>query len=260
MFDLHPIRTHPWLAHLEHHAEIGSTNDRALELSATEDLPTPALVLADRQNAGRGRGTNRWWSADGALTFSLVLDPEQIAVPTQRWPQVSLTAAVAIVSALEPFAPSVRFGVKWPNDVHAEGRKISGILVEVPNHPGRVGRRIILGIGINVNNSWQSAPEELRAVGTALTDLTGTAHSMTDVLLGLLDELQTRLGQLSQSDARLVDAWQSLCVLRGRQVEVDLGQRIAAGACAGIDAEGALILDSPTGSERLWGGIVRAIR
>jgi BirA family biotin operon repressor/biotin-[acetyl-CoA-carboxylase] ligase len=260
MFDLARIAAHPFVAQLEHRAEIGSTNDLALKLAAAGRLTTPALVLAERQTAGRGRGANRWWAADGALTFSLALDPSQMNLPAERWPQVSLATAVAIVTALEPFAPGVRFGVKWPNDVHAGGKKISGILVEAPNLAGQKLRRIIVGVGVNVNNSWANAPPELRAGGAALGDLTGEAHDMTDVLLAVLEEIEDRLGQLAGRDPRLADAWQSLCVLRGRHVEVDLGQRLVAGACAGIDADGALVLDQPEGTQRLFGGTVRSIR
>ena len=240
-------------------AEIGSTNDLAMELVAAGQLRTPALVLAERQMAGRGRGANRWWSAAGALTFSLVLDPAQINLPAERWPPISLATAVAIVTALEPLAAGVRFGVKWPNDVHAGERKIAGILVEIPNQAQLAQRRIIVGVGLNVNNSWHTAPPELQAIGAALTDLTGQTHDATDVLLAVLTEIDDRIDQLGRSDARLADAWQSLCVLRGRHVELDLGQRLVAGPCSGIDADGALVVETPTGSQRIFGGAVRAI-
>ena len=71
--DLEQIRQATMVRTIEHHREITSTNTRALALAEEPCLDVPALVLADVQTAGRGRGTHRWWSAPGALTFSLVL-------------------------------------------------------------------------------------------------------------------------------------------------------------------------------------------
>ncbi len=260
MFDLAQLAAHPFLARLEHHAALPSTNDRALQLAADPHLKTPALVLAEQQTAGRGRGANRWWAAKGALTFSLVLDPAQLRLPAERWPQLSLATAVAVASALEVLGPGVRLGVKWPNDVHADGRKISGILVEVPGAAASGERRIIVGVGVNVNNSWHAAPPELQAVGTSLRDLTGSEHDLTDVLCELLSGMEMRLAQLATHDARLSSAWQALCVLRGRHVEIDLGTRQIAGSCAGTDLDGALLIQTASGQERVYGGVVRAIR
>src|SRR5438034_451345 len=104
--------------------------------------------------AGRGRGTNRWWSADGALTFSLVLEAPQERLPMSRWPQVALVAGVAVCEALERMAPRAEMRVKWPNDVYLAGRKICGILSE--SVPARRDR-IVVGIGVNVNNRVQGS-------------------------------------------------------------------------------------------------------
>ena len=72
--DIAKIRAATFVAEVEHHAEVGSTNDRALQLAASDGRPTPTLVVADRQTLGRGRGANRWWADRGALTFSLVVE------------------------------------------------------------------------------------------------------------------------------------------------------------------------------------------
>ena len=73
-FDLPRIQAQSFLRQIDFHTELGSTNDRAAELATAAAVQTPALVLAERQTRGRGRGRNIWWSSAGALTFSLLLD------------------------------------------------------------------------------------------------------------------------------------------------------------------------------------------
>ena len=249
-----------FVRHVEQRAEIGSTNDLAIELAGDAALTTPALVLADRQTAGRGRGANAWWSAHGALTFSVILQPPAAWIPQERWPQISLAAALAVCGTLEGLAPSERFGVKWPNDVYCGRRKISGILAEAPALKAGVPRRLIVGIGVNVNNSWAQAPEALREVGVSLSDLSQSHHDLTGVLVTLLGELELRLDQLSRLDPRLADAWQSRNVLLHRHVTVLAGERTIAGRCQEIDANGGLVLEPTTGPQTLFGGVVQAIR
>ena len=114
-------------------------------------------------------------------------------------------------------------------------------------------------MGLNVNNSWHTAPEELRQIGTALCDLTTQSHDRTDVLLAVLSELETRLSQLGSGDARLSETWRSLCVLRERQVSIQQGETKIVGLCEGIDHDGALVLLSAEGPQQIFGGTVVAI-
>src|SRR5690606_15388684 len=135
------IRSETFVRHVEQHVEIGSTNDRALELAADPELPTPAIVLTERQTAGRGRGANVWQSRPGALTFSLLIDPPAGLAP-ERVPLVSLAAGLAAREAIASAAPGHIAKVKWPNDVYLDGRKVCGILTEVAQSGPtlRVGR------------------------------------------------------------------------------------------------------------------------
>jgi hypothetical protein len=91
----------PFVRHVEIHDEFPSTNDRAMQLTLFAALETPALIVARRQLAGRGRGGHSWWSSDGALTFSLVLEPAAWDIAVAQWPGLSLTAAVAVCDAFE---------------------------------------------------------------------------------------------------------------------------------------------------------------
>lgn len=240
------------VARIEHHAELGSTSDRALELAALEDLQLPLLVLAERQTAGRGRGANRWWAAEGALTFSLVIEPPPAQLPPARWPQLSLAAGLAICQALETFSPQALFQVKWPNDVYAEGKKISGILIE---SPAQSRGRLVIGIGVNVNNSLARAPAEIREVATALCDLDPQPRDLTSVLAAILVELEAHLKRAADMGA-IGSRWQERCLLTGCAVRVQSGAATISGRCLGIDEQGGLVLQTESGRRSLVSGTV----
>ncbi|OHB77096.1 MAG: biotin--[acetyl-CoA-carboxylase] ligase [Planctomycetes bacterium RBG_16_64_10] len=250
------IDTLPFVRHVEYRAVMTSTNDVALQRAADPSLLVPALVLAAEQTAGRGRGSNRWWSAPGALTFSLVLEPARVDLASDHWPRLSLTTAMAVCDALTGLAPAADWGAKWPNDVVVNGCKVCGILVEVPNHGARAGRRVVVGVGLNVNNSRDGAPDSLRGVVTALCDVAGRQFDLTDVLARLLAAFAVRLDQLVGGDPRLQRAWTVRCVLRGRYVRIDHGALSVEGECQGIDDNGALVVNTATGTQHIHGGVV----
>lgn len=242
---------------VEHHAEIASTNNRALELCADIDLPVPFLVSADHQTAGRGRGANRWWSSDGAILFSVIVDAAEYGLPESRWPQISLTVGAAICQTLQTLVGlEAAVGLKWPNDVWLNGRKVAGILVEIP--AARRGR-LVIGVGLNVNNSFEAAPLELLSLATSMRDETGIESDRHEVLVRLLRQLDEDLRCLAESDPSLTERWQSLCVLRDRTVSLDSGQQQITGLCLGIAADGALRLQMASGEQRLYGGTVSRI-
>src|SRR5262245_22186345 len=114
MLDLARIAESNLVQSVDHHASLASTNDRALELAGRDDAPLPLLVLTDQQTGGRGRGGNRWWSAPGALTFSIVLETPAALAPGDR-PQAALVAGLAVCETLERLVPGAAWRVKWPN-------------------------------------------------------------------------------------------------------------------------------------------------
>ena len=83
----------------EAHDAIGSTNDRARELGG-DGGPLPAIVVAERQTAGRGRGGNRWWSTSGALTFSVVVERSSLGLEPERLPLIALATGLAARDAV----------------------------------------------------------------------------------------------------------------------------------------------------------------
>ncbi len=247
--DIDRILSQTWIAQAEHHPAIGSTNDRAAERAGQGIAQLPLLVVADRQTSGRGRGTNRWWSGSGALTFSLLVDAETVGANLSRSPLVALATAVAVVETVGPLLDAHEVGIHWPNDVLADGRKLCGILVEVlPD------RRHVIGIGLNVNNTLADAPAELQATAGTLRDLSQREHDQTGILIELLKRLDGEFRQL-RSDPKVVAARaDARCLQRGRLLTLQWADRTVTGRCRGIAADGALLLETPTGVEPFHSG------
>ncbi|MFG0333905.1 MAG: biotin--[acetyl-CoA-carboxylase] ligase [Maioricimonas sp. JB049] len=251
MIDADRLISTTFVHHVQLHEELASTNDHAMRHSGT--LAPATLIVARRQTAGRGRGTNRWWSSDGALTFSLLIDPVDWNLPTPRWPELSVTVGTAIATALGPLTDFADVRLKWPNDVYLAGRKVCGILVEVAStNPGR----LVVGIGLNVNNSFADAPDDVRQRAISLCDHEQRQFDMTDLLERLLVQIDGDMTALAGQPADLQSRWRNLCLLSGRFVTINDGRRRIEGTCLGIDDDAALLVQTALGPQRIYSGVV----
>ncbi len=244
------IKIETLVAEVEAFEQLSSTNDFALQCSREGTRSKPLLVITEQQNQGRGRGENQWWSGGGSLTFSLLIDSGVSLRSAQPSPITSLIVGVAVCDALLALCDGLEVGVKWPNDVFVRGRKIAGILIECPSH---AGSDIIIGIGLNVNNSIESAPSELSQIATTLFDETGQQFPLDGVLVQVLQQMEERF-----SDRKIATRFRELCILTDKQVTIDVGNRTQTGLCTGIDDDGALVLQTNDGPEKFVAGVIRS--
>ncbi len=247
------IERETFVTQAEIHDELPSTNDRALRLAASATA-VPRLIAALRQTAGRGRGANRWWASDGALLFSLILNVPP--VQPESLPQLSLCMGTAVCEGVAGFVPGGDVRLKWPNDVYLNGRKLCGILIEAP--PAAPGR-LVVGVGLNVNNSTMTAPADIAARAIALCDCRELPVDMTDVLCALLGEIERQLTDFLHDRPRLAPRWRQRCLLTGRSVTLNSGPRSVTGTCLGIEDDGALLLETIAGPQRFYGGTIETI-
>jgi BirA family biotin operon repressor/biotin-[acetyl-CoA-carboxylase] ligase len=237
---------------VESFAELPSTSDRAIHLAADPTQLVPLLVHTAQQSAGRGRGENRWWSSPGALTFSVVVDTVDLRLESHHWPLVSLATALAVRQAVSDFAPGIPLSLKWPNDVFSAGRKVCGILVEtVPGLP-----RLVIGVGLNVNNTFHAAPPDVRERAVSLAELTGSDLDATEILVRILAHLHDEIAAIRTQPGCLAQRWRETCLLAGRVVTIENGAGRITGRCQGIDESGGLLLETADGPRRLYGGTV----
>lgn len=254
IWDLETIQKANWVQTLDYFEELGSTNDHALA-TADDNRQHPRLILCNQQKSGRGRGSNRWTVTPGALTFSLVIEPLEMGIARERWPTLSVAVGGAICEAISTLLPSCDVRLKWPNDVYAEGRKLGGILVEVPavSPP-----RLVIGVGLNVRNTVRAAPAELQSRMVAMSDLTEECPSRSLVLERVLAQLSRHFSQLAVDPVALAQSWRARCFLTGRTVTLDDGVRTLTGACQGIDDDGALRIYTEFGPQRCLAGTIRS--
>lgn len=231
---------------IEHQAVINSTNRRAMErLKDGTDLPL--LIVADQQTAGRGRGANAWWSPHGCLMFSLVLARTET---NARLPPYSLAVGLAVRSTVAAALPEHDVKVKWPNDVYVSERKICGVLIELP--PGGTDK-LVIGVGINVNNSVSDAPADVASSVAAICDLAEHPTTRTQVLTSVLNAIESEIDSVATD---FVERWQPHCYLSGRTVRINRGSQCDRGICQGINSSGALLLESGAGVTAVSSGTV----
>jgi BirA family transcriptional regulator, biotin operon repressor / biotin---[acetyl-CoA-carboxylase] ligase len=249
--DINRILRETFVVEVEHHEELGSTNDRSLQRARQGASRLPLLVIADRQTAGRGRGGNRWWTGAGSLAFSLLLESAAVESKTESMPMISLAAGLAVAETVKPLLPDQEVGIRWPNDVIAAGRKMAGILVEV-----LPGGRTVIGIGINTNNTMADAPAELSTIAAAMSDLTGKQHDHIEIMITLLNILEKHLATLKRSPSQLARQADAMCLQRDKPLTLQAGNQSINGICRGIAPDGALLLETTEGLRSFYSGII----
>ena len=217
--------------------ETDSTNDRAANLGKS-GAASGLAIFAEKQNAGRGRFGRRWESASHlGLRFSLLLRP---TLPPEHWPRLTTWAAVSIAAAIER-ATGVRAGIKWPNDIFVDGRKIAGILIETGLDRAQENFAVV-GIGMNVNHAREDFPESLSAIATSLRVVTGRAIERSAIAAAILRELDARHADLDRRLDQLVAEASRRSVLLGQWVQVRAADSIIEGVAESLDTDGQLLL------------------
>jgi BirA family biotin operon repressor/biotin-[acetyl-CoA-carboxylase] ligase len=229
-----------------HHDKIGSTNDEARRMAA-EGAPDGTVVHADEQIAGRGRLAHTWFSPPGNLYISILLRTGQ---PVARTAELSFLASLAVADTIEALLPrQTRVMLKWPNDVLISGAKIAGILLE------QASEATIIGIGMNV----LQAPSNVAYKTTTIVANGGIASvdSARDILLSRLT------GRLdvwrAHGFAPIRTQWLERSYPIGAAIRATSAGKPVAGHFAGLDLDGALLLDTPQGRQRIVAGEVTPI-
>jgi BirA family biotin operon repressor/biotin-[acetyl-CoA-carboxylase] ligase len=229
--------------------ETGSTN--ADLMAALETLRSPALLVAERQTAGRGRAGRSWHSAAGAsLTFSLAW---KFMRPVRALVGLPLAAGVAVAEALAMF--DVAVGLKWPNDVLYQGRKLAGVLTETTSANAKDGSWAVIGIGLNMALSASDAAR----IDRPIANIPWLAELDQDMLMAtLLNSLAASLAEFErQGFPAFMQRWNALHAYAGQTVAImDNGQTLREGAAVGVDDTGRFLMDTAAGRVAVMAGDV----
>lgn len=234
-YDLQRLRAGIPPLRLRWFTRLRSTNDHAIALRRKRLLFAPALVLTGNQIAGRGRGGNKWWSAAGCITATFVLGADERAPH-----EVPLVAGLALRDAVAELCDTEDIGLKWPNDLVHNGRKLAGLLCE------RIEGVDLIGVGLNVNPDLRQAPTGLRAAITSIQEICGDSEiSTTDALITASRHLHAALSRRgNQLFGQTLQRYDAYHVLVGRRIAVSSDGNGGAihGLCEGLDPTGKLLL------------------
>lgn len=221
---------------------VGSTNDEAARL-AERGAAEGTVVWAREQTGGRGRRGRRWVSPVGNLYSSTIVRPQCTAA---RAAELGFVASLAVADMVDAMR-AVR--LKWPNDVLVDGGKVAGILPECSvGQDGRV-EHVVLGIGVNVG--FAPRLPDMRYPGAAL------GGSVEEALERLAAGLGRWLAVWRDQGFEVIRrCWLEKAGPLGAHVDVKLGDELVRGHFAGLDATGALLLETPSGRRAITSGEV----
>jgi len=243
---------------LELFASIDSTNTYLLA-QPSPDAGRHRVAISDFQTMGRGRHDRRWLSPPGSglclsLAYTFAKRPEQL-------PGLTLALGLGVVGAMGQLHIE-GVSLKWPNDLVALDGKLGGLLTEIQPRKGD-GVTAVAGIGLNIDlperpdfaveSDWA-----LRAVD--LKSITAEHPCREVIAAAIIETLYATMARFEeQGFAGFAEDWRRHDWLHGREITVDMQNRRITGIAAGVDADGALFVD--TGDERvrvLSGSIVMA--
>ena len=225
--------------------ELESTNLEALN-QAKRGADEGLCFVARQQTAGRGRHGRVWISEkDAGLYFSIILRPK---IETRFLSLITLMTAVAVYETLKNF--DLNPDIKWANDVHINGKKISGILAETCETP--IGLAVIVGIGINLKSS--NFPPEIAGIATSIeaeTNKTADVENLLENLTGNFDKFYRILNEETGAE-KIRRAWaQRSSYFTGKKVKAALENETIFGTTRGIEEDGALRIELESGEIRI---------
>lgn len=228
---------------VRHYDTIGSTNDEARRLAA-EGAVHGTVIHADEQTSGRGRRSHSWFSPPGNLYISIILRTNE---PVARTSELSFLASIAVADTVEALLPrQIQAMLKWPNDVLVNGAKIAGILLE------QADEATVVGIGLNILEAPPNASYKTTTIvaNGGIASVDGARDILLAQFLKHFDIWR------HHGFAPIRDRWLGRSYPIGAAIRVNAQGQSIAGAFGGLDLDGALLLDTPDGRQRVVAGDV----
>ncbi len=223
------------------HHELPSTNAEAMSLGKA-GAAHGTVVVAESQSSGRGRHARVWFSPPGTNVYcSIIARGTGQGISLSEWLSwVPLTTALAVAESVQ-CVTSIPLLLKWPNDLLLRERKVGGILCE-SSSASTTDPIVVIGIGLNVNMSRESFPEELRPIAASLLEASRQPIDRNRLIGQLLLALEQNLDELrAHGPVRSLRAYTTRCSTLGRRVRILLGgEQELSGTAEAISADGAL--------------------
>ena len=230
-----------------YYESVDSTNEIAMLLSTKDETESGIIIIADRQEKGKGRLGRTWISPPGVnIYMSIILRPE---IEPKDATILTVLTSIACALVLRRIS-GLEIAIKWPNDLMVSGKKLGGILTEVRSEPGRI-KTAVIGIGINVNIENKDFPTEIRSIATSIKNETEKHHSRNEMIIQILKEFEDWFEVFKSKGGKpLLEKWRQLSSTLGKNVRVTIGDSTVSGLARDIDEEGMLILEMRSGELR----------
>lgn len=238
-----PIKQH--ISVLETHDQIDSTNSYLSALTHDQPDSSGVICLAEQQTAGKGRRGRQWVSPFGSNIYLSIL--WQFQEGPASLSGLSLAVGVAVIKALK-IHHIENVGLKWPNDIYWQQKKLGGILVEVSGESNGPCSAVI-GLGLNLYLPEQEA-SEIEQDWVDIKQILGTSNQLSrnQLLATLIEQLLSVTAHYTeQSFAQYRDEWRQYDCMQGQQVSLFMGNRKIDGTVQGINDDGLLLLKTLDG-------------
>jgi len=223
--------------------EVASTNTHLMKL-AREGAPEGTVVLTADQTRGKGRLQRTWYSRPGEdMMLSILIRPELVIDTVQK---ITLASATILMDAIESFFMKTEIEpfpihVKWPNDLLVNGKKLAGILAE-SSLQGKTVEALIIGFGVNVNNSLDQLPEGVQQRATSIFRESGQIIDIEEFIAHFINTFERSYITLNRLNyAGVVEQWRKKCDQFGQLIDVQLKNKNEEAYFEDISSEGHLI-------------------
>ena len=223
---------------------IDSTNTFAKTLTK-EESPHGTIVVAEEQTAGRGRLGRTWLAAKGENILFTIVFRELHAL--QNPALVPYAIALAVADAIQSVT-GVTVKCKWPNDLLIGDKKVCGMLLESSVTPDRTTEKLIVGIGLNVNQ--RNFSDGVAAIATSLRQHSVKKINRVRLLQSILVEIEKRYTQLKTSSVSIIEEWKERTFIFGKKIVLIEQDSSAEVIAKDLAQDGALLIQTPDGQIR----------
>ena len=233
--------------------EVDSTQNFASQI-AQNKIEHGTIIIAQKQTDGKGRLNRKWVSSNGGISCSIILHPTFTIADSMLLPIVT---SVALSNAIRK-STNLKTNVKWPNDITLNGKKVAGMLIDASFQSNTI-ESIIIGIGINYKINPKDVEKKLKKTPNFYGVATLLNKSETDnaviLIKNFINELEKKIEELANGKKlKIISEWTKNSETINKKVVINSSNRKISGIAKKIDSDGALIIKTKHGTERILTG------
>jgi len=225
-----------------HFDSIDSTNSYAKMIGQTCDDGT--VVICEHQTSGRGRLGRQWESQYNSMCMSIILKPK---ISVSHVAKITQVCAAAVALSLEEFRIDAQ--IKWPNDLMVNNKKICGILTEMVSENNKVNY-VVVGIGMNINNSYGDFPDDIKNIATSIKIETGNEIKRSIMSAKIINNFELLYNEFVKNNfSKSLDICRNKSNVLGRNINLIKNNEITIAKAIALGDDGELIVQYENGQK-----------